>query len=307
MQIAMSKTTNNSIERRMMMKLERNALCWCGSNKKYKTCHLIFDEKIKSYQDSGAMVPKHTMIKTPKQIEGIRKSGLVNTAILDKIAENIRVGMSTEEINQLVHETTINHGAIPATLNYKGYPKSSCTSINEVVCHGIPDAKRILQDGDIVNVDVTTILGGYYADASRMFLIGNVDQDNNKLVTVAKECLDLGLAAAKPWAYLGDIGEAINNHAIKNGYSIVREIGGHGVGIDFHEEPWVSHIGKKGTDILLVPGMIFTIEPMVNRGTEEVETNEQDGWTVTTKDGLPSAQWEYTVLITEIGSEILTH
>lgn len=289
------------------MKLERNAPCWCGSQKKYKTCHLSFDEKIQSYKNEGAIVPTHKIIKTSSQIEGIKKSGVINTAILDKVAQNISAGMSTEDINELVHTATINYGAIPAPLNYKGFPKSTCTSINNVVCHGIPDENTILQDGDIVNVDVTTIFDGFYADASRMFLIGNVKPDKKDLVDVAKECLELGLAAAKPWSYLGDIGEIINQHAQNKGYTIVKEIGGHGVGIDFHEEPWVSHIGKSGTDMLLVPGMVFTIEPMVNMGTCHVETNQEDGWTVTTKDKKPSAQWEYTILITNTGSEVLTH
>ncbi|BCN30013.1 methionyl aminopeptidase [Anaeromicropila herbilytica] len=288
------------------MRLGRNDLCWCNSHQKYKSCHLAFDQKIEEYADKGHMVPSHDMIKTKEQIEGIRKSGVINTSILDMVAENIKEGMSTEDINTLVHEFTISHGAIPATLGYNGYPKSVCTSINEEVCHGIPDKNRILKSGDIINVDVTTILDGYYADASRMFLIGDVSEDKKKLVTVTKECLDLGLEAAKPWRFLGDIGEVINAHATKNGYTIVREIGGHGVGIEFHEEPWVSHIGKRGTDILLVPGMIFTIEPMVNMGAPDVYEDADNGWTIYTEDGKCSAQFEYTVLITENGAEILT-
>lgn len=289
------------------MKLERNQPCWCGSQKKYKSCHLPFDEKILSYKNKGDLVPPHKIIKTKEQIDGIRQSGIINTEILDLVAANIHVGMSTEEINTLVHEATISRGAIPAPLDYNGFPKSVCTSINEVVCHGIPSKDRILMDGDIINVDVTTIYNGYYADASRMFLIGNVKPEVEKLVTVSKECLDLALEATKPWGHLGDFGEVINNHAVKNGYSIVREIGGHGVGVEFHEEPWVGHIGKKDTGMLLVPGMVLTIEPMVNLGKPDVYQDSDDGWTIYTEDGLPSSQWEYTVLITETGTEILTH
>lgn len=289
------------------MKLGRNDLCWCGSHQKYKNCHLQFDQKIESYGDMGHVIPSHDMIKTPEQIEGIRKAGLLNNAILDMVAENIHEGMSTEEINTLVHEYTIKHGGIPAPLDYEGFPKSVCTSINEEVCHGIPDPNRILRDGDIINVDVTTILDGYYADASRMFMIGNVGKETQKLVQVTKECLDIGFKEAKPWGFLGDIGEVINEHATKNGFTVVREIGGHGVGIDFHEEPWVSHVGKRGTDMLLVPGMVFTIEPMVNMGTPEFYQDEDNGWTIYTDDGLPSAQYEYTVVITETGAEILAY
>lgn len=289
------------------MKLGRNDICWCGSNKKYKSCHLAFDEKIHRHHDNGALVPKHSLIKLPCQIEGIKKAGLLNTSILDTVSSHIKAGISTEEINTLVHEYTISHNAIPATLNFKGFPKSVCTSLNEQVCHGIPSKDVILKDGDIINIDVTTILDGFYADASRMFLIGNVSLERLKLVTVAKECLDLGLSAAKPWGYLGDIGAAIHSHAKSNGYSIVKEIGGHGVGLDFHEEPWVSHIGTPNTGMLLIPGMVFTIEPMVNAGVAGVYEDENDGWTIRTEDGKDSAQWEYTVLITEDGAEILTY
>lgn len=289
-----------------MHKLNRNDACWCGSGKKYKSCHLDFDRKIENYGIMGDMVPDHSMIKTPAQIEGIRRAGKVNTEILDLVDEFIRPGISTEDINTLVHENTIRRGGIPAPLNFEGYPKSVCTSINEVVCHGIPDPKRILLEGDIVNVDVTTILDGYYADASRMYCIGKVSPEAEKLVRVTKESVDLALKEARAWGHLGDIGAAISEYIYANGYTVVREIGGHGVGIDFHEEPWVSHIGQRGTDMLLVPGMIFTIEPMVNAGRADVVQDEKDGWTIYTEDGSLSAQWEYTVLITEDGPEILT-
>lgn len=291
----------------MLKKLGRNDACWCGSGKKYKSCHLAFDTKIENYGIMGDLVPERYMIKTPAQIEGIRKAGEVNTKILNLVDDFIRPGISTEDINQLVHENTIKLGGIPAPLNFQGYPKSVCTSINEVVCHGIPDPSRILKEGDIINVDVTTILGGYYGDASRMYCIGKVSPEAEKLVRVTKESVDLALKEARAWGHLGDIGAVISEHVYANGFTVVREIGGHGVGNDFHEEPWVSHIGQRGTDMLLVPGMIFTIEPMVNAGRADVVQDEEDGWTIYTEDGSLSAQWEYTVLITEEGPEILTY
>ena len=289
------------------MLLNRNDECWCGSGKKYKKCHLEFDEKIESYRLKGKEVPTHDLIKTPEQIEGIRESGKINTAILDLIAKEIKAGMSTEDIDKLVYDFTVSQGAIPAPLNFEGFPKSVCTSINDEVCHGIPDPNIILKDGDIINVDVSTIYKGYYSDASRMFMIGNVSEENQKLVRVTKEALDLGLEAAKPWGYLGDIAEAVQKHAEKNGYSVVREFGGHGVGNQFHEDPFVSHVGKKGRGMLLVPGMIFTIEPMINMGSRHIFIDADNDWTALTEDGYPSAQFEYTVLITENGNEILTY
>ncbi|SHE32330.1 methionine aminopeptidase, type I [Bacteroides luti] len=265
------------------------------------------DKKVLYHQSRGNLVPKRKLIKTPEQIEGIRKSGIINTGVLDLVAEKIHVGMSTAEIDKLVYDYTIAHGAIPADLNYEGYPKSVCTSINDVVCHGIPSEEEILKDGDIVNVDVSTIYNGYFSDASRMFMIGEVKPEVNKLVQVTKECLEIGVEKAKPWSFLGDIGAAIQRHAEKNGYSVVRDFCGHGVGLKFHEEPDVEHYGKKGKGMLLVPGMVFTIEPMINMGTYDIFIDEADGWTVCTEDGLPSAQWEHTLVITETGSEILTY
>jgi len=288
-----------------MFKTGRNDACWCGSGKKYKNCHLPFDQKLENYAVMGDEVPEHYMIKTPAQIEGVRRAGIVNNRILDLVEEMIKPGISTEDINTLVHENTIKMGGIPATLNFEGYPKSVCTSINEVVCHGIPDSNRILKEGDIVNVDVTTIVDGFYADASRMFCLGNVSDEALRLVRVTKESVDLAVKEARAWGHLGDIGAAISEYIYANGFTVVREIGGHGVGVDFHEEPWVSHIGTRGTDMLLVPGMIFTIEPMVNAGKADVVQDDNDGWTIYTKDGSLSAQWEYTVLITEEGAEVL--
>lgn len=265
------------------------------------------DKKILSYQNKGHLVPTRKLIKTPEQIEGIRRSGVINTGVLDLVAQEIHEGMTTAAIDKLVHEYTLDHHAVPATLGYDGFPKSCCVSINEVVCHGIPSDDEYLEEGDIVNVDCTTILDGYYADASRMFIIGKTSPEKEKLVKVAKECLEIGMAAAKPYGFVGDIGNAIDKHARKNKFSIVRDLCGHGVGLEFHEEPDVEHYGKKGTGMLLVPGMVFTIEPMVNMGTWEVFIDEADGWTVVTEDELPSAQWEHTFVMTEQGLEILTY
>ena len=265
------------------------------------------DKKILYYQNKGCLVPTRKLIKTPEQIEGIRRSGVINTGVLDLVEENIHAGMSTAEIDKMVYDYTVSHGAIPAPLNYEGFPKSVCTSINEVVCHGIPSEDEILEEGDIINVEVSTIFDGYYSDASRMFIIGKTTPEKEKLVRVAKECLQVGMEAAKPYCFVGDIGNAIEKHARKNGFSIVRDLCGHGVGLEFHEEPDVEHFGKKGTGMLLVPGMVFTIEPMVNVGTWEVFIDEEDGWTVVTEDELPSAQWEHTFLMTDNGLEILTH
>ena len=291
----------------MLGKLGRNDACWCGSNKKYKACHMASDEKIETFARQGHIVPPRFILKNGEQIEGIRESGKINTAVLDYVAEHIREGMTTEEIDRLVHEKTEELGGIPAPLGYEGFPKSVCTSINEQVCHGIPSEDIVLKDGDIINVDVSTIYNGYFSDSSRMFCIGNVSDEKKKLVDVTKECVELGLAQVKTWGFMGDMGQAVHDHAVKNGYSVVREIGGHGVGLEFHEEPFVSYVTKKGTEMLLVPGMVFTIEPMVNMGTDEVYTDGGDNWSVYTADGLPSAQWEIQVLVTETGYEVLAY
>ena len=265
------------------------------------------DKQVLYYQNKGHLVPTRELIKTPEQIEGIRKSSVINTGVLDLVEKEIHAGMSTADIDKLVYDFTVSHGAIPAPLNYEGFPKSVCTSINEVVCHGIPCEEEILEEGDIINVDVSTILDGYFSDASRMFIIGKTTPKKEKLVRVAKECLEVGMEAAKPFGFVGDIGHAIEKHAKKNGFSVVRDLCGHGVGNEFHEEPEVLHYGKKGTGMLLVPGMVFTIEPMINMGTWEVFVDEEDGWTVVTEDELPSAQWEHTFLMTDHGLEILTY
>ncbi len=265
------------------------------------------DKKVLDFQNRRCLVPKRKLIKTPEQIEGIRRSGVVNTGILDMLEENIHEGMSTAEIDRLVYNFTLRHGATPAPLGYEGFPCSCCTSINEVVCHGIPSDEEILQEGDIVNVDVSTILNGYFSDASRMFVIGKTTPEKAKLVKVARECLEIGAAAAKPWGFTGDIGKAISQHAHKEGFSIVRDLCGHGVGLEFHEEPDIDHYDTKKRGMLLVPGMMFTIEPMVNMGDWRVFCDEEDGWTIVSEDELPSAQWEHTFLVTEEGLEVLSH
>lgn len=264
------------------------------------------EEKIQKLRNAGAKLPPRKVLRTPEQIEGIRESAKINTALLNHIAEHIHEGISTEEIDKMVFDFTTAHGATPAPLNYNGYPKSVCTSINDVVCHGIPNPSDILRNGDIVNIDVSTIYKGYFSDASRMFMIGEVKPEIKKLVEVAKECMEMGIAAAQPWARLGDVGAAIQKHAEANGYSVVRDLCGHGVGIKFHEAPDVEHFGRPGTKEVILPGMTFTIEPMIDMGTYEVFVDETDNWTVFTDDGMPSAQWESMILITENGNEVLT-
>lgn len=286
---------------------ERNQPCWCGSGRKYKKCHWAFDEKLKMYENQGILVPSHELIKTPEQIEKIKESAKINIAILDYVAEHIREGVTTQEIDNWVARITKEAGAVAAPLGYDGFPKSVCTSINEQVCHGIPSEDIVLKSGDIINVDVSTILDGYYSDSSRMFCIGQVSPEKQKLVDVTRACVEKGLAKVKPWGYLGDMSQAVYEHAHANGYSVVREIGGHGIGLDFHEDPWVGYTQQAGTGMLLVPGMMFTIEPMINMGSYEIYVDDSDGWSVYTEDGLPSAQWEIMVLVTENGYEVICY
>ena len=250
----------------MAFKIGRNDPCWCGSGRKYKSCHAAFDNKIACLAAEHHKVPTHDIIKNEEQIAGIKESAKINVAVLDYIQAHIHEGMNTAEIDKIVYDMTTDMGGIPAPLNYEGYPFSVCTSLNEQVCHGFPSKDVILKDGDIINVDCSTILNGYFSDSSRMFCIGNVSPEKKKLVDVTKECVELGLKEVKPWGFLGDMGQAVHDHAFANGYTVVREIGGHGVGLEFHEEPWVGYNTKRGTDMVMAPGMIFTIEPMVNMG-----------------------------------------
>lgn len=253
---------------------------------------------------SKRSLPPGVIIKTEEQIEGIRRSGQLTRDILDMLTERIKPGVTTSDINRWVHEYTVAHGAIPAPLNYRGFPKSVCTSLNNVICHGIPDG-TVLQEGDILNVDVTSVLNGYFGDASRMYVAGEASPEALKLIQVAKECLDLGIQSVRPGNTIGDIGHAIQRHAQNHGYSVVREWGGHGTGLQFHEEPHVPHYGRRGMGVPLIPNMVFTIEPMINTGGPAGKLLE-DGWTVITVDGSLSAQWEHTVCVTEAGVDVLT-
>ena len=299
------KEQKESTTIRKPKKIGRNDPCWCGSGRKYKACHEAFDEKIARYASQGHIVPQRNIIKNAEQIAGIKESCKINIAVLDYIEKNIHEGMNTAEIDKIVYDMTTSMGGIPAPLNYEGYPFSVCTSVNDQVCHGFPSKDVILKAGDIINVDCSTILNGYFSDSSRMFCIGEVSPEKKKLVQVTKECVELGLKEVKPWGFLGDMGQAVHDHAFSNGYTVVREIGGHGVGLEFHEEPWVGYNSRRGQEMLMVPGMIFTIEPMVNMGQPDIYVDSDNDWEVYTDDGLPSAQWEIMVLVTEDGHEVL--
>ncbi len=279
--------------------------CWCKSGLPYSECHKNFDKKLAIFKKTKHIVPPRNIIKNAADIEGMKKSAAINMAVLDYVGENIRAGMTTEEIDRMVYERTTQMGGIPAPLNYEGFPKSVCTSLNDQVCHGIPSEKIILVEGDIINVDVSTILNGYFSDSSRMYMIGSVSPEKERLVQVAKKCVEKGLEAVKPWGYLGDVGYAVNSHAHANGYTVVEEVGGHGIGHEFHEEPYVGYVTRKNTGMVMAPGMVFTIEPMVNMGEPYIYIDEENGWTIYTEDGLPSAQWEIMVLVTETGHEVL--
>lgn len=244
-------------------------------------------------------------IKSAREIELMRATSRLAAQTLNFIETKLEVGMSTEDVNKLCHDYIIAHDAIPAPLNYHGFPKSVCTSLNEVICHGIPTEKDIVKDGDILNIDVTTILNGFHGDTNRTFLMGNVSDEIKKLVSITHDCMMAGIETVRPGSRLGDIGAVIEEMAHDNGYSVVREYCGHGIGREFHEEPQVLHYGKRGTGVELKPGMTFTIEPMINIGKRHCRVLS-DGWTVVTRDKKWSAQFEHTVLVTEEGVEILT-
>lgn len=294
--------------REMIDLVKRNELCWCGSGKKYKKCHLEFDERIDAIKFDIArsqIRPPYRIINNEADVEKIKRAAVINGGALDLAGTLVKAGISTLEINDAVHEFIVSRGAHPSCLDFEGFPKSICISVNNVVCHGIPSRGEILKDGDIVNVDITTDLDGYFADASRMFCVGEVSAEAKKLVEVTREIMEAGIAAAKPWSFVGDIGAVCGKMARANGFSVVTDLGGHGCGKDFHLEPFVSHDCKAGTGMLLVPGMSITVEPMINAGKKQVTTDNDDGWTVRTKDGSLSAQWEKTILITETGNEVL--
>ena len=284
----------------------RNDECWCGSGKKYKKCHLRNDERMQELYDQGNEMLYRSLLKTPEEIEGIKYSAEVNVGSLDYVAEHIGPGVTTAEIDKWVYDYCIEHDAIPADLDYEGFPKSVCTSINSVVCHGIPSEDDVLQEGAIVNVDMSTIRNGYFSDSSRMFCIGEVSPERKRLVEVTKASVEAGLAAVKPWGHLGDVSAAVNKVATEAGYSVVAEFGGHGIGLEFHEDPFVSFVAEAGTGPILVPGMCFTIEPMVNMGGAAIDMNDPNGWTVRTADGSDSAQWEVQIVVTEDGYELLS-
>ncbi len=286
-----------------MKKPSRSDPCPCGSGKKYKKCCLN-NPTVTTHKPQQQTKLRQIIIKTPEQIAGIRNACRLASQTLDMVAEPIDAGVTTEEINTWVHDFTLAHGATPAPLGYHGFPKSVCTSLNHVICHGIPDG-TVLKDGDIINVDVTPILDGYYGDSSRMFVIGDASEEAWTLVRVAKECLDLGIEQVRPGAKLGDIGHAIQQHAEGHGFSVVRDFAGHGTSVEFHEAPQIVHFGRPGTGAVLHPNMTFTIEPMINTGRYESRILA-DRWTAVTVDGSLSAQWEHTLLVTDTGVEVLT-
>lgn len=246
-------------------------------------------------------------IKNAAQIEKMRIAGRLAAEVLEMIAPHIKPGITTGELDRICHDYMVNtQQCIPAPLDYHGFPKSICTSVNEVVCHGIPSDKKTLKNGDIINVDITTIKNGFHGDTSKMFHVGKPAQHAERLVDVTQESLYKAIEIVKPGTTLGDIGHIIQEHAEKNYYSVVREYCGHGIGEVFHEEPQVVHYGKKGTGMALKEGMTFTIEPMLNAGKRHVKLDQKDGWTVTTKDKRLSAQWEHTLAVTRDGVEVLT-
>ena len=284
----------------------RNEPCWCGSGKKYKKCHAAVDERLQECYLNGQEVIYRHLLKTPEDIEGIKRSAAINIGVLDMVAERIAPGVTTAEVDQWIYDYTVEHGGIPADLNYEGFPKSVCTSINDVVCHGIPSERDVLREGDIVNVDCSTILDGYFSDSSRMFCIGEVSPERKKLVDVTRESIQRGLVQVKPWNTLGDMAHAVQTYVEENGFNVVREFGGHGIGKEFHEDPFVSHVGEPGEGVVLAPGMCFTIEPMVNAGGADIDMNDPNGWTVRTADGSDSAQWEVQLVVTDTGYELLS-
>ncbi|UCF95562.1 MAG: type I methionyl aminopeptidase [Desulfobacterales bacterium] len=287
-----------------MMKVGRNDPCPCGSGLKYKKC-CLGRERFEIKDAAAAYAEKYRIrIKAKVDVEGIRQAGRLVLEALDLVESQIEPGMATDEINTIVHEYTVKNGGVPAPLNYRGFPKSVCVSVNEVVCHGIP-GDRILNAGDIVNVDITTILDGYYADANKTFFVGTPGPDARKIVAVARESLRKGMSMANPGNTIGDIGWAIQTYAEEQGCSVVREFVGHGVGFEFHEPPQIPHFGQKGQGIRLIPGMVFTIEPMINLGQKGLRILD-DNWTAVTLDGSLSAQFEQTILVTEEGCLSLT-
>ncbi|MCB9738453.1 MAG: type I methionyl aminopeptidase [Deltaproteobacteria bacterium] len=289
-----------------MNELGRNDLCWCGSGKKYKKCHMRADEAGKSAPPQQRRLAPSPLQLDEEGREGMRRAGKFNAQVMDFIRDHVRAGIRTDALDQLVHDYTLEHGAIPATLGYNGYPKSCCISRNEIVCHGIPNDAE-LRDGDIVNIDLTSIVDGWYGDQSETFLVGAVDEKARALVEATFESMWLGIDAAKPAGRVVEIGRAISKFAHEKGYSVVRDYQGHGIGRVFHQEPGIPHFPDYELgQFVLLPGICFTVEPMINVGDYRTELDRKDGWTVYTKDRSLSAQFEHTVLMTEDGPEILT-
>ncbi len=291
--------------------MKRNDPCWCGSGKKYKKCHLDFDARLDEFDFDTAKSrerPSQDLINNEEAIEKIKRAAVINGGALDLVGELIKPGVNTLTLNNAVHDYIVKHGAHPSCLEYEGFPMSICTSVNNVVCHGIPSADEILKEGDIINVDITTDLEHYFADASRMYIVGGkTTPEAERLVRITREIMEAGIRAAQPWHWCGDIGAACGKMAHENGYSVVTQLGGHGVGREFHLAPFVMHDCEAGTGMLLVPGMVLTVEPMINIGDGDVYTDEDDDWTVRTIDESLSAQWEKTILITENGNEVLAY
>ncbi len=287
------------------LKIGRNDPCLCGSGRKYKKCCLLKGKQPESQSVEAQYFSKYKIrLKKAEDIEAIRKAGRLVLETLDLAESAIRPGIATGELDTLIHKFTLARGATPAPLNYRGFPKSCCISVNEVICHGIP-GERILKDGDIVNVDVTSVLDGYFADANKTFFVGTPSADARKIVSVARESLRVGMNAVRPGNTIGDIGWAIQKYAESERCSIVREFVGHGVGFAFHEAPQVPHYGSRGDGVALTPGMVFTIEPMINLGKKDLKVLK-DKWTAVTRDSSLSAQFEQTVLVTETGFESMT-
>jgi methionyl aminopeptidase len=312
----------------------RNDPCWCGSGQKYKKCHLDADARGESAPpppprreplrpglvSPRRAVPEHVVrpeyaaggrpraqgkdVKTPEELERLRRACRAAARVLRVTGEAVRVGITTDALDELAHDETIRLGGYPSPLNYRGFPKSLCTSVNEVICHGIPDS-RPLEDGDIVNLDVTVYLDGMHGDCSATFLVGAVDEEGRRLVQAARECLAKGIAAVRCGRPVSDIGKAIEAHASRGGYGVVRAYCGHGIGESFHTSLQIPHHHDPSAKRIMEPGMTFTVEPMITEGTWE-DALWRDGWTAVTRDGKRSAQFEHTLVVTERGAEILT-
>lgn len=283
----------------------RNDACWCGSELKYKKCHMESDlAQGKNILPVG--VKKNPLVLSSEEIIKMRKACAFNAELMDYVRDKIKPDITTEQINEWVHNYTIEHGHIPACLGYHKFPKSLCTSVNEVICHGIPGPYR-LKSGDIVNIDLTTIVDGFFGDQSEMILIGDVKPEARKLCEVAYDAMIAGISAIKPMQPVGLVGQAIQNFVTPFGYGIVETYQGHGIGKTFHQDPPVPHYRtNEGMRHIAEPGICFTVEPMLNLGGKETILDKKDGWTVRTRDGSLSAQWEHTVLVTPSGFEILT-